>query len=139
MPRSHNSVSLDDALAVVSAGRRYAEAQDVAMSIVVLDDAGRTVVAIRMDGSTLMSVPVAENKAYTAVGMGAPTNVWADLSAKDSGFGGAITSIDRFTPFVGGIPLHVDGELIGAVGASGGTLDQDDAVAKAAAAAINEN
>jgi uncharacterized protein GlcG (DUF336 family) len=132
MPVSLSHVSLAEAERVLDAALARADEVGIAVAAVVLDASGRLVAARRMDGSPLMAVDMATGKAYTAAGMGAPTEVWDEATAANPGFGGAITSIPGFTPFGGGKPLHAEGRLVGAVGISGGTVDQDVDIATAA-------
>ncbi len=125
MPVSLSHVSLSEAERVIDAALARAAEVGIAVAVVVGDGAGRRVAARRQDGSPHKAVDMAPRQAYTAAGMGAPTEVWDDATAANPGFGGAITSIPGFTPFGGGKPLLVDGRLAGAVGVSGGTVDQD--------------
>lgn len=134
MPVSLSHVSLAEAERVIDAAVARAAEVGIAVAAVVLDGSGRLVAARRMDGSPLMAVDMATGKAYTAAGMGAPTEVWDEATAANPGFGGAITSVPGFTPFGGGKPLLVDGRIAGAVGISGGTVDQDVDIAAAAQA-----
>jgi glc operon protein GlcG len=135
MPVPQSQVSLAEAEAVLDAAIARAGEVGIAVAAVVLDASGRLVAAKRMDASPLMAVDMATGKAYTAAGMGAPTEVWDEATAANPGFGGAITSVPGFTPFGGGKPLTADGRLVGAVGISGGTVDQDVDIAAAAQSA----
>lgn len=137
MPRTKPTITLDEAQQVVAKAIARAQEMGIAIAVVVVDDAGGSVALSRMDGSPVMAVAMATGKAYTAVGMGAPTEVWENLSKDNPSFGGAITSIDGFVPFGGGQPLTSDGALIGAVGVSGGTVEQDVEIAKHAATALS--
>ena len=132
MPFQKPTVGLGEAQAVIAAALAHADEISVPVAVVVVDPSGRLVAAARQDAAPLMAVDMATGKAYTAAGMGAPTEVWDDATAANPGFGGAITSIPGFTPFGGGKPLTVAGKLVGAVGVSGGTVDQDVAIAEAA-------
>jgi uncharacterized protein GlcG (DUF336 family) len=136
VPIQQPAIGLGEAQAVIAAAISHAEQTAVPAAVVVVDRSGRLVAAARMDDAPLMAVDMATGKAYTAVGMGAPTEVWDEATAANPGFGGAITSIPGFTPFGGGKPLMSGGQLIGAVGISGGTVDQDVAIAEAALSAL---
>ncbi len=129
-------LTLDDAESVLSAARARAAEMAVPMALIVVDHAGQQVASRRMDDSPLMAMSMAAGKAYTAVGMGQPTSFWEDAGASSASFAGSITSVPGFTPFGGGVPLHIDGVLVGALGASGGSTEQDIAVADAGAAAL---
>jgi uncharacterized protein GlcG (DUF336 family) len=132
MPSQKSTVTLTEAQAVIAAATAHAEKIAVPVAAVVLDASGRLVAASRMDGAPLMAMDMATGKAYTAAGMGAPTEVWDQATEASPGFGGAITSVPGFTPFGGGKPLTVDGQMVGAVGISGGTVAQDIEIAEAA-------
>lgn len=130
-------LTLDDAETVVAAARAKALELGTPMALVVLDHSGRPVLTARMDNSPLMAVAMATGKANTAVGMGAPTSVWEEAGAASPAFAGSITSVPGFTPFGGGIPLYVDGTLVGGLGISGGSTEEDVTVAAAGAAVLD--
>lgn len=100
------------------------------MSIVFVDGGANLVYAERMDGALIAGVEVARRKARSAVLYQRPTKVFEEMLA-----GGrmAILSLPEAMPLEGGIPLLVDGKLVGAIGVSGGTAQQDGQVAAAAA------
>ena len=102
------------------------------MVIAIVDDGGMLKAFSRMDGAALLSVQVAEDKAYTAVGFGMPTHGWHDFIKDDAPLAdGAPTGIDRLVIFGGGYPITIDGQLAGAIGVSGGHYSQDQEVAEA--------
>ena len=134
---SQGTVSLEDARRVIAAGEERAEEIGQPQNIAVVDAGGNLVSHIRMDGAWIGSVDIAINKAFTARAFDLPT---ADLAA-ESKPGGQYYGIQesnkgRVIIFAGGVPLKRDGEVVGAVGVSGGDGDQDTAVAEAAAAAF---
>jgi uncharacterized protein GlcG (DUF336 family) len=131
-----HTIDLAEAQRVIDAGRARAQELGIAVAIYVVDPAAQPVALQRMDGSLHFATRIALGKATTAVGMNAPTEVWEQLTADSPGFAGGITSVEGFVPFSGGIPLTASGELIGAVGVSGGTPDQDVDVARAATRAL---
>jgi len=91
----------------------------------------------RMDGAPLISIQIAQDKAYTAVGFGIPSHAWHDFIKDDPPLAaGATTGIDRLVIFGGGFPITVDGAIVGAIGVSGGHYSEDAAVAEAALAAV---
>ena len=91
------------------------------MVIAIVDDGGVLKAFSRMDGAALLSVQVAQDKAYTAVGFGMPTHGWHDFIKDDPPLAdGAPTGIDRLVIFGGGYPITVDGQVVGAIGVSGG-------------------
>ena len=134
---SQETVSLEDARRVMAAGEEAAREMGQPQNIAVVDAGGNLVSHVRMDGAWIGSVDIAINKAFTARAFDLPT---ADLAA-DSQPGGQFYGIQetnkgRVIIFAGGIPLKRDGEVVGAVGVSGGDGDQDTAVAEAGAAAL---
>ena len=134
---SQGTVSLEDARRVIAAGEDSARDIGQPQNIAVVDAGGNLVSHVRMDGAWIGSVDISINKAFTARAFDLPT---ADLGA-DSQPGGPFYGIQESNKgkvmiFAGGIPLKRDGEVVGAVGVSGGDGDQDTAVAEAAAAAF---
>ena len=134
---SQGTVSLEDARRVTAAAEEHANEIGQPQNIAVVDAGGNLVAHIRMDGAWIGSVDIAINKAFTARAFDLPT---AELAA-DSQPGGQFYGIQesnkgRVMIFAGGVPLKRDGEVVGAVGVSGGDGDQDTAVAEAAAAAF---
>jgi len=134
---TQGTVSLEDARRVTGAGEDCAREIGQPQNIAVVDAGGNLVSHVRMDGAWIGSVDIAINKAFTARAFDLPT---ADLAA-ESQPGGQFYGIQesnkgRVVIFAGGIPLERDGEVVGAVGVSGGDGEQDATVAAAAAAAF---
>jgi uncharacterized protein GlcG (DUF336 family) len=135
MTRSALSLSLDDARRIIAAGERKADEMRTPCSIAVTDAGGGLIAHIRMDGAWLGSVDIAINKAWTARAFDVSTDDLARLTQPgQQGFGLNTTNDSRVVIFGGGVPIKLDGAVIGAVGASGGSVEQDVAVARAAAA-----
>lgn len=131
------TVTLDDARRVIAAGEAEAERQGQPVNIAVVDAGGSLTAHVRQDGAWRGSVDIAINKAYTARAFDLPTDQLAENSQPGQQFYGIQESNNgRVMIFAGGIPLTADGGVVGAVGVSGGTGDQDQAVAEAAAAAL---
>jgi uncharacterized protein GlcG (DUF336 family) len=98
--------------------------------ITILDSGGNLVLVQRLDGAQFGSVEVAREKAYSAVAFRRPTKVFQDLVEK----GGANMRLLRLSgasPLEGGIPLVLDGKIVGAIGVSGVTGEQDAQIARA--------
>jgi uncharacterized protein GlcG (DUF336 family) len=134
---SQATVSLEDARRVIAAGEDCAREIGQPQNIAVVDAGGNLVSHIRMDGAWIGSVDLAINKAFTARAFDVAT---AELAA-DSQPGGPFYGIQesnqgRVVILAGGIPLMRDGDVVGAVGVSGGDGEQDTSVAEAAAAAF---
>lgn len=137
MTRNISVVDLVEARAVVDAAIASSDRLAVPVFAVVIDAFGQTVAAARADGANFFSERIAVGKARTAIGMGTSTETWETYSDSSPSFAGAITSVRDFTPFSGGVPLVRDGQLVGAVGISGGTPAQDVEIAGAAVAAFS--
>lgn len=131
------SVSLDDAQRVISAGMEKAREIGQPQNVAVVDAGGDLVSHVRMDGAWLGSVDVSINKAFTARAFDITTQDLAENSQPGEQFYGIQGSNEgRVMVFAGGIPLSRDGKVVGAVGVSGGTGEQDIAVAEADASAF---
>jgi uncharacterized protein GlcG (DUF336 family) len=128
---------LADAEKAIAASRAKAVEMGVAMAIAVVNEAGFLTAFIRMDNSELVAIPLAEDKAYTALvnrlttaDLGAQCQPGGPLYGLQNNLGG------RMVIFPGGVPVWRNGVLFGAVGASGGTVEQDHACATAGAQAL---
>jgi uncharacterized protein GlcG (DUF336 family) len=133
MTRSSLSLNLDDARRVIATGELKATELGTPYNIAVTDAGGSLVAHVRMDGAWLGSVDIAINKAWTARAFDMSTDDLARLTQPgQQGFGLNTTNDSRVVIFGGGIPIKLDGVVIGAVGASGGSVEQDVSVARAA-------
>ncbi len=103
------------------------------MAVVVLDDAGQTRAVQREDGASEFRVAIATGKAWAAVSMGASSRTLGERARDNPTFYGALpaTAQGRFLAQTGAVLIKHAGEIIGAVGASGGTGDEDEAVCMA--------
>ena len=126
-------LTLRAAQEMAAAAQREAEKNDWKMVICVVDDGGHLIYLARMDGAQIASVTVAKDKAVSAVRFKRPTKTFEDAVA-----GGRVVvmKLAEAIPIEGGLPIIVDGEVIGAIGASGGTGAQDGQVAAAGLAVI---
>lgn len=130
-------VSLETATEVIDAAERRAEEISNPMVIAVTNDEGNLVAQHRMDGAWLASVDISRNKAFTAAALDTPTHELADPSRPgESLYGIQNTNQGRIVIFGGGYPLVRDEEIVGAVGVSGGAVEQDMEVAETAVAAF---
>jgi glc operon protein GlcG len=131
------AISLEGARRVMDAAIAKATEMGLDACISVCDPAGHAVLTARMDGAPLLSVDIAANKAYTVAAFkGMPTHLWWGAVKDDPSLVHGLTKSNRFIIFGGGIPLRVKKKLVGAVGVSGGSADQDQAIAEAGAAAL---
>ncbi len=130
-------VKLEDARRVIAAAEKKAVEIGQPMNIAVADAGGNLVAHVRMDNAWLGSIDISINKAFTARAFDIETK---DLAAhSQSGgqfFGIHASNHGKIMIFAGGIPLKKDGHVVGAIGVSGGSGDQDHAVAQAGAKAF---
>jgi uncharacterized protein GlcG (DUF336 family) len=137
MPRQVVSLTLEDARRLIAAGERKAIELKIPYNIAVVDAGGGLLAHARMDGAWLGSVAIAIDKAWTARAFDMATDDLAGLTqCGKPGFGLNTTNQARVVIFGGGVPITVNGTVIGAVGASGGSVDQDVLVARAALAGM---
>jgi uncharacterized protein GlcG (DUF336 family) len=139
MPRQVTTLTLSDARRIIQAGEKKAAELKIPYNIAVVDSGGALISHVRMDGAWLGSIDISINKAFTARAFDMSTD---DLSkASQSGeslFGINTTNDDKIVIFGGGMPVKVDGAVIGAVGASGGSVANDIKVVEAAVAAFSK-
>ena len=130
-------ITLNDAQRVIAAAE--AKAREIAqpMNIAVVDAGGNLVSHVRMDGAWIGSIDISINKAFTARAFDLETAQLAENSQPGQQFFGIHASNHgRIMIFAGGIPLQRNGSVVGAIGVSGGSGDQDQTVATAGAAAF---
>jgi glc operon protein GlcG len=138
--RNHPKLTLEGARTVLAAAQRRAEEIRVPMDIAVVDDGGHLLVLERMDGAKPSSIAISLVKAQAAALRRAATGpaMTGDQVNLPLVLALAIANPAYQTPIRGGVPLVVDGQVVGAIGASAGTEDQDLDVARAGAAAIEK-
>ncbi len=130
-------VTLEDARKVIAAAESKAAEIGQPMNIAVADAGGNLVAHIRMDGAWIGSIDISIKKAFTARAFDIATKDLAQHSQSGGQFFGIHASNDgRIMIFAGGVPLKRDGKVVGAVGVSGGSGEQDHAVAEAGAGAF---
>jgi glc operon protein GlcG len=138
--RNHAKLTLEGARAVVAAAERRAEEIRVPMDIAVVDDGGHLLAFERMDGAKPSSIAIALVKAQAAAMRRAATGpaMAGDQLNLPIVLGLTMANPAYQTPIRGGVPIVADGEVVGAIGASGGTEEQDLDAARAGAAAIDK-
>lgn len=130
-------VTLADAKRVIAAAEKKATEIGQPMNIAVADAGGNLVAHVRMDGAWLGSVDISIKKAWTSRAFDISTkDLAAHCQSGDQFFGINASNEGKVMIFAGGIPLKKDGKVVGAVGVSGGSGDQDHAVAEAGCAAF---
>jgi glc operon protein GlcG len=125
-------IGLEAAKKVMAAAEAEAVKNNWPMAIVILDSTGHTVMLHKLDNTQYGSIAVAEDKAHTALDFRRPSKVFEDLVAQ-GGINMRILSLRGAAPLEGGVPILVDGKIVGAIGVSGGASSQDGQVAKAGA------
>jgi uncharacterized protein GlcG (DUF336 family) len=130
-------ITLADARRIIAAAELKAEEIGQPMNIAVVDAGGNLVAHVRMDKAWIGSVDISIKKAWTSRAFDISTKELAELSQSGDQFFGIHTSNNgRAMIFAGGVPLKRGGEVVGAVGVSGGMGKQDQAVAEAGAEAF---
>src|SRR6266404_9162578 len=128
------SIKLDDARRIIAAAEKKAQEIKQPMNIAVVDEGGNLVGHVRMDGAWLGSIDISIKKAFTSRAFDIATKDLATHSQSGGQFFGIHASNNgKIMIFAGGIPLKKDGKVVGAIGVSGGSGDQDHAVAAAGA------
>lgn len=128
------ALTLDIARQIAAAAEKTAVANNFHMFIEIMDDGGNLMYMERMDGAQLGSFEVAFEKARSAVYFKRPTKMF-EQALHDQGYT-PLLKVPAAMPVEGGIPLVVDGQLVGAIGVSGGTPQQDGMVSQSGADAF---
>ena len=132
--QSHPSLEL--ALDLLERVRGEAALRGLALAAAVVDAGGHAVATQRMDGAALGAMRLALGKAYTAVLWGTRTGEFMTSTQPGGADWGFNATDARIVVYAGGVPLYADGQLVGGVGASGGTADEDEACVTTAALAL---
>ncbi|MBP0048588.1 heme-binding protein [Marinobacterium sp. AK62] len=121
-----------DARLLIDGARQKAEEIGVPMCIAIVDESGSLVAFERMDGGKITSVTIAQDKAFTAAAARKATHEYNEKCVPGSLVFGIHTALGgRLCVVGGGLPVSVDGEVVGGIGLSSGTPDQDMACAQA--------
>jgi uncharacterized protein GlcG (DUF336 family) len=129
--RTKKCLELEDAQGALAAGLEKSRELGIPMSLAVVDEAGTQRLLARMDGASLLSLDVALRKAYTSAVSGYPTGDFFEAVSGEPSLLAGLAHRPDLALFAGGIPVLADGEVIGAVGVSGGHYTDDHAVASA--------
>jgi uncharacterized protein GlcG (DUF336 family) len=137
MPRTYTTLTLDDAKHMLSAAEAKAASLGIPYCVAVVDAGGHLVAFVRQDGALIGSIDLAIGKAVTARIFDKTTSGLATLAQSGKPlFGIQESNAGNVVIFGGGVPVVLDGTIVGAVGASCGTVEQDIAVAEAAITAL---
>ena len=126
-----NSISAELAQKMVDAALAKANAIGVAVNVAILDDGGNLKAFSRMDGAPILSIKIAQNKAYTAL-FGLPTQDFFNFILGEPSLLAGIPQVTRMAAYGGGFPIKVDGAIVGAIGVSDSTMQNDIDCAEAA-------
>lgn len=126
------SINLDNAKRVAASAIIEARKNNWTMAVAIMDTGGHLVYFEKMDGTQTGSVKVAISKGRSAVLFKRPTKTFQDMLAA-GGEGLRVLRLEGAVPVEGGLPLLMDGKIVGAIGVSGGTSQQDGVVAKVGA------
>ncbi|WP_099361317.1 GlcG/HbpS family heme-binding protein [Fredinandcohnia onubensis] len=133
-----SKITLDLAKKIIAGAEEEANKIGVSMVISVVDEGGNLIAIHRMDDAWLASIDIAQNKAWTSVALKMPSANLADATVPAAElYGLNTTNNGRLVVFGGGIPLEIDGKVIGAVGVSGSSVPHDVQVAEAAVEVFN--
>ena len=128
-------ISAAAALSLTEAAMQAARRRDRPVSIAVVDQSGLLKAFARMDGASVLSLDISIDKAWTAAANGMPTHAWRELLDTEPAVA-QIAHRPRLTAFAGGVPLTVDGQLVGGLGVSGAHHTEDREIAQAALEAL---
>ena len=131
-----SSITVEAAQRLVAAAEAKARAMGKPMVIAVVDADGTLKAFSRMDGAPLLSVQIAQDKAYTAISFGMATHDWFEFVKNDAPLLHGIIKTDRLIVFGGGYPIQSQEGMIGGIGVSGGHYSDDMEVAQAGLAAL---
>lgn len=126
------SISLELANKMMEAAVKKAEELGIPFSIAIVDKPGNLKTFVAQDGAPVLSLEIAQNKAFSAAAYNRPTHEWYDRIKNDPPLLHGIVHTDRLVIFGGGYPIHLNGELIGGIGVSGGHYTHDMQVCEAA-------
>ena len=129
------AINLESARKVATAAIAEARKNQWNMAIAIVDPAGELVYFEKLDGTQAASVNIAIDKARSSARFKRPTKALQDVLAT-GGAGLRMLALDGAVPVEGGVPILMDAKIVGAIGVSGGTSQQDTEVATAAAAAV---
>jgi uncharacterized protein GlcG (DUF336 family) len=125
-------LTLEDVKIILEGAEKKAKEIGVDMDIAVVDDGGNLLGFYRMDKAKITSIDVAINKAFTAAGTRKGTHEYAEIAgAGGPAFGIHVSNRGRFMIFGGGLPIFVNGHIVGGIGCSSGSVEEDKIVANA--------
>lgn len=131
-----SAITAQAAITACQAAIAHAESLGIRINVAVTDASGTLTGFLRMPSAFLHSIDIAIDKAYTAASFGFPTSQWPEILAGDEALRLGIVHRPRLVVFGGGLPVKESGALIGGIGVSGGSAEQDEACARAGLEAL---
>lgn len=128
---SQKIVSCESAAKIAQGAVEKANELGIKINVAVTDSSGVLMAFLRMPGAFLHSIDISIDKAYTAASFGFPTSQWMSIIKDDPALREGIVQRERLVIFGGGVPIHIDSDLIGGVGVSGGSAEEDEICALA--------
>jgi uncharacterized protein GlcG (DUF336 family) len=128
---SQKNISCEAAAKIAQGAIDKANELGIKINVAVTDSSGVLMAFLRMPGSFLHSIDISIDKAYTSASFGFPTSQWMSFIKDDPALREGIVQRERLVIFGGGVPIQLEGELIGGVGVSGGSAEQDEICALA--------
>lgn len=117
---------------MIEAAENKAKELGIAVNITIVDEGGNLVAFSRMDHAPLLSIGISQNKAYTAIAFKKPTGDWYSMIKDEPALLTGIVHTPKLVIFGGGFPITVDGNVIGGIGISGGSAEEDEMCGEAA-------
>ncbi|WP_417506941.1 GlcG/HbpS family heme-binding protein [Marinomonas gallaica] len=136
---SQHNLTTAAAAQIGATAMAHATSLGIHISICIVDASGIPLVSLRMNQSPLLSIGIAEKKAYTAVSFGKPTQSWQSTLMNKEKILFALQNEPNFTYLGGGLPIHLETITVGAIGVSGGSETQDIDCAQVAIDALINN
>jgi len=127
-----NKLSISEEMAdkIINEAIKKAKELGVNVSIAIVDDGGNLKAFKRMDNAPLLTIEIAIDKAWTAVSFGIPTHEWYNMLKDNPPLAMGFPKVPRLIVFGGGFPIVHKGQVIGGIGVSGGSSEQDMEIAK---------
>ncbi len=120
-----NNLSLQAALTACNEAIKKADELNIKINVSVCDSAGLELAFLRMNGSYIHSINIAKDKAFTSASFGFSSGTWTNIFKEASHLEQGFSNRDRLIPFGGGLPIIYEDGLVGAIGVSGGTEEED--------------
>lgn len=128
---TQHNITADAAHQMVAAAVAKAEGLGIRINVSVCDMAGLEMAFLRMNGAFIHSIDIAKDKAYTSASFGFPSAGWQGIFKSEPELEMGFNNRDRLVTFGGGLPIMVDDQVVGGIGVSGGSAEQDELCAQA--------